>query len=77
VCGDVPGGGSAQPAVARDQAGHRRAGRRGRAASTTATGTHAITRAYVNTFFDQHLRCGRQPLLDRTVHALPEVDFCR
>ncbi|MGW3992530.1 alpha/beta hydrolase family protein [Amycolatopsis sp. NPDC004772] len=34
-----------------------------------------ITRAYVNAFFDQHLRGTPQPILDRP--GYPEVSFCR
>ncbi|MDS0132217.1 MULTISPECIES: esterase [unclassified Amycolatopsis] len=34
-----------------------------------------ITRAYVNAFFDQHLRGKPQPILDRP--GYPEVSFCR
>jgi predicted dienelactone hydrolase len=40
-------------------------------ATTTATRTQAITRAYVNAFFDQHLRGTTEPALD-----YPEVTFC-
>jgi dienelactone hydrolase len=35
----------------------------------------AITRAYVRAFFDQHLRCRPQPLLNRPSSAYPEVTF--
>jgi predicted dienelactone hydrolase len=40
-------------------------------ATTSATRTQAITRAYVNAFFDQHLRGKPEPALD-----YPEVAVC-
>jgi predicted dienelactone hydrolase len=43
-------------------------------ATTTATRTQAITRAYVNAFFDQHLRGKSSPLLDQP--GFSEVAFC-
>jgi hypothetical protein len=44
-------------------------------ATTTGTRTQAITRAYVNGFFDQHLRGKPSPLLDEP--GYPEIAFCR
>jgi predicted dienelactone hydrolase len=44
-------------------------------ATTTAARTHAVTRAYVNAFFDQHLRGKPSPLLDEP--GYPEIAFCR
>ncbi|WP_410588201.1 alpha/beta hydrolase family protein [Amycolatopsis sp. lyj-23] len=35
----------------------------------------AVTRTYVNAFFDQHLRCRPQPLLAAPSPAYPEVTF--
>jgi dienelactone hydrolase len=43
-------------------------------ATTTGASTQAITRAYVNAFFDEHLRGRPSGLLDRPRH--PEVAFC-
>ncbi|WP_410631436.1 esterase [Amycolatopsis sp. cmx-4-83] len=43
-------------------------------ATTGGVRTQAITRAYVNAFFDQHLRGEPRPLLDRP--GFPEVSFC-
>lgn len=43
-------------------------------ATTTAERTQAITRAYVNAFFDLHLRGKSSPLLDQP--GFPEVAFC-
>ncbi|GLY67325.1 alpha/beta hydrolase family protein [Amycolatopsis taiwanensis] len=43
-------------------------------ATTTAERTQAITRAYVNAFFDEHLRGRPQPILDQP--GDPEVQFC-
>jgi hypothetical protein len=45
-------------------------------ATTTAERTQAITRAYVNAFFDEHLRGKQQPLLDQPSTRYPEVVFC-
>ena len=45
-------------------------------ASTTAERTHAITRAYVNAFFDQHLRGWSRPLLATPSPWYPELVFC-
>lgn len=45
-------------------------------ASTTGERTQAITRAYVNAFFDQHLRGKPQPLLDTPSPWYPELVFC-
>lgn len=44
-------------------------------ATTTATRTQAITRAYVNAFFDQHLRGRSSPLLAQP--GYPEISFCK
>lgn len=44
-------------------------------ATTTAARTQEITRAYVNAFFDQHLRGEARPVLDAP--GYPEVSFCR
>ncbi|WP_290061075.1 esterase [Amycolatopsis solani] len=44
-------------------------------ATTGGRRTQDITRAYVNAFFDQHLRGEPRPLLDRP--GYPEVSFCR
>ena len=35
-----------------------------------------ITRAYVRAFFDLHLRCRPQALLDQPSQRFPEVSFC-
>jgi hypothetical protein len=35
-----------------------------------------ITRAYVRSFFDRHLRGPRQSLLDQPSRRYPEVTFC-
>lgn len=43
-------------------------------ATTTAARTQEITRAYVNAFFDQHLRGEARPVLDAP--GYPEVSFC-
>jgi predicted dienelactone hydrolase len=43
-------------------------------AKTTALRTQEITRAYVNAFFDQHLRGEPRPILDQP--GYPEVSFC-
>jgi predicted dienelactone hydrolase len=43
-------------------------------ATTTALRTQEITRAYVNAFFDQHLRGEDRPVLDKP--GYPEVSFC-
>ncbi|HEX6356738.1 esterase [Actinophytocola sp.] len=43
-------------------------------ATTTATRTQEISRAYVNAFFDRHLRGKSSPLLDSP--GYPEVAFC-
>jgi hypothetical protein len=45
-------------------------------ANTTAERTQAITRAYVNAFFDQHLRGWPQPLLAAPSPWYPELAFC-
>jgi dienelactone hydrolase len=45
-------------------------------ASTTAERTQAITRAYVNAFFDEHLRGKPSALLDAPSPRYPEVAFC-
>ncbi|RKH40514.1 alpha/beta hydrolase [Corallococcus sp. AB050B] len=45
-------------------------------ANTTAERTQAITRAYVNAFFDQHLRGWPQPLLATPSPWCPELAFC-
>lgn len=45
-------------------------------ASTTGERTQAITRAYVNAFFDKHLRGKPQPLLDTPSPWYPELVFC-
>ena len=42
--------------------------------TTTAARTQEITRAYVNAFFDQHLRGEDRPVLDEP--GYPEVSFC-
>ena len=44
-------------------------------ATTSAARTQEITRTYVNTFFDQHVRGEARPVLDTP--AYPEVSFCR
>ena len=46
-------------------------------ATTPAARGQAITAAYVRAFFDQHLRCKPQPLLDQPSPAYPEVVFAR
>ncbi len=46
----------------------------GYGATTTAVRTQEITRAYVNAFFDRHLRGEPRPILDRP--GYPEVSFC-
>jgi predicted dienelactone hydrolase len=44
-------------------------------AKGTAVRAQEITRAYVNAFFDQHLRGEARPVLDQP--GYPEVSFCR
>jgi hypothetical protein len=46
-------------------------------ATITAERTHAVTRAYVNAFFDQHLRGKPSSLLDAPSSQYPEMAFCR
>jgi hypothetical protein len=46
-------------------------------ATTTAERTQTITRAYVNAFFDRHLRGRSSALLDAPSPRYPEVAFCR
>ncbi|MBP2326720.1 hypothetical protein JOF56_007105 [Kibdelosporangium banguiense] len=46
-------------------------------ATTTAERTQAITRAYVNAFFDQHLRGKPSSLLDAPSARYPEIAFCK
>jgi len=45
-------------------------------ATTTAQRAQAITRAYVNAFFDRHLRGRPSSLLDAPSSRYPEVAFC-
>ncbi|RKH67098.1 alpha/beta hydrolase family protein [Corallococcus aberystwythensis] len=45
-------------------------------ASTTGERTQAITRAYINAFFDQHLLGKPRPLLDTASPLYPELVFC-
>jgi dienelactone hydrolase len=45
-------------------------------ATTNAARTQAITRTYVNAFFDRHLRGRQSSLLDGPSPRYPEVAFC-